>query len=166
MVAINRKKAAKPEVVDYEALYKAEKAKTASLEAEVAVKAARPKASKRTDSPFSAEDVISMTAEDWKELSGEFYVRKTDGSFVPTITRTGGTRVTMKPGLDYGVYRFIKGIGRQMSSNSFEELSDKQVAACRNILAYCLDKDLVEAPEGAVAKRKPGRPSKKAAAAV
>ncbi len=127
-------------------LLKAALARIASLEAESAVKAAKPSKKARGESEFSVEDVLSLGQEGWKELAGEFYVRKTDGSFVPTITKTGGTRVTMKPGLDYGVYRFIKGISVQMSRSSFENLSEKQVQALRNILSYCASHDLVESP--------------------
>jgi hypothetical protein len=127
-------------------LLKAALARIASLEAESAVKATKSAKQTRGESEFSSEDVLSFGQEGWKELAAEFYVRKTDGSFVPTITKTGGTRVTMKPGLDYGVYRFIKGISVQMSRSSFEALSDKQVQALRNILSYCLAHDLVENP--------------------
>lgn len=156
------KHSAKPSV---EEQLKAANARIASLEAEAAVKATKPSKKARGESEFSVEDVSSMTQSDWAELAGEFYVRKTDGSFVPTITKTGGTRVTMKPGLDYGVYRFIKGIAVQMGRSSFEELSEKQVAALRNILSYCAAHDLVEAPQTVAPVKKAGRPRKAAATA-
>jgi hypothetical protein len=146
-------------------LLKAALARIASLEAESAVKAAKPSKKARGESEFSAEDVLSMDQSSWSELAGEFYVRKTDGSFVPTITKTGGTRVTMKPGLDYGVYRFIKGISVQMNRNGFENLSEKQVAALRNILSYCAAHDLVESPVEAAPVKKAGRPRKAVATA-
>jgi hypothetical protein len=139
------------------------KATVARLEAELAVKATKPSKKARGESEFSAEDVLSMDQSSWAELAGEFYVRKTDGSFVPTITKTGGTRVTMKPGLDYGVYRFIKGIAVQMGRSSFEALSEKQVAALRNILSYCAAHDLVESPAEVAPVKKAGRPRKVAA---
>ena len=139
-------------------LLKAALARIASLEAEAAVKVVKPSKKARGESEFTAEDVLSMNQSNWAELAGEFYQRKTDGSFVPYITKTGGTRVTMKPGLDYGVYRFIKGIAVQMGRSSFEELSQKQVEALRNILSYCLAHDLVESPVE-VAPVKKGRPA-------
>lgn len=144
-------------------LLKAALARVASLEAEIGVKAAKPSKKARSESEFSVEDVLSLGQEGWKELAAEMYVRNTDGSFKPTITKTGGTRVTMKPGLDYGVYRFIKGIAVQMSRSSFEELSEKQVQALRNILSYCAAHDLVEIPAAPV--KKAGRPRKSAVVA-
>jgi hypothetical protein len=146
-------------------LLKAALARIASLEAEAAVEAVKPSKKARGESEFSAEDVLSMDQSSWSELAGEFYVRKTDGSFVPTITKTGGTRVTMKPGLDYGVYRFIKGIAVQMGRSSFEALSEKQVEALRNILSYCVAHDLVEGPAEVAPVKKAGRPRKAVATA-
>jgi hypothetical protein len=161
-VTVAVKSSAKPIVVEDSPEVKALKARVAQLEAEQAVKATKQPKAARAESAFTSEDVLGLDQEFWYNLSQEMFVRNSDGSFKPTVTKTGGTRVTMKAGLDYGVYRFIKGIARQMGSKTFEELSEAQVGALRNILSYCAAHDLIESPEVVVAPVKKSRRSKKA----
>lgn len=154
------KKPSKPveAAVDYEALYKAEKAKRESLEQEAATKAVRQTRVKKA-STFTVEDVLSFEAgsknyegeaNTWFDLKEQFIERNTDGSPKLMLSKRGSDRVVIKAGLDYGVYRYIKGIAYQMNGKNFSGLSEGeggQIEALRNILQYCADHDLIETPE-------------------
>jgi hypothetical protein len=151
----SKPKASEPSVAEL-------KARIAQLEAEAAEKAAKQtsKRSVRPESPFTAEDVAGMSQQDWFDLKELFIERQPNGQPKLVVGKNGSERVAIVKGLDYGVYRFIKGISRQMRYNDFDGLSEAQVEACRNILAYCLEHDLVESPEATpVETKKPvGRP--------
>ncbi len=154
-------------------------AENVSLKAENEALKAKPSgrtAKVQAESPFTAEDVLSMVPggknydgiePSWWELTEGMYQRKANGEFIPTITKSGGTRVTMKPGFDYGMYRFIKGVRAQMLQPGFSGLTEGeggQIEALRNALNYCAEHGLIQFPEGTEAPvvKKAGRPRKAA----
>lgn len=155
MIAI--KQSAKPKQQSTEELLKVALAKIAALEAESAVKATKGSRKAKSVSTFTKEDVLSFEAgsknytgeaNTWFDLKEQFIDRNADGTPKMVRSKSGfGDRVVVKKGLDYGVYRFIKGIARQMNGSDFDGLSEKQVAALQNILQYCADHDLIETPE-------------------
>lgn len=129
---------------------------------------------KVSNEAISEEEVAAQSGEFFYNIKEGMIARNNDGSIKLGVGKKGQDVVILKKGFDYGVYRFVKGVARQMGHMTRDgnwidhgyTLSAAQVGALYNVLNRDNMRELFEAEEAEEVKPEPvkrGRPKKSAA---
>ena len=100
-------------------------------------------AEKVTNEAISEEEVAQQSGEFFYNIKEAMIARNSDGSIKLGVGKKGQDVVILKKGFDYGIYRFVKGVARQLGHMSRDgnwvehtdsKLTQNQIVALYNVL--------------------------------